>query len=560
MKKSISDEIRDAVMFSVQLDTTQDISVQDQYSIILRYVNYKGIQERLLAVITVQQSTGKSFSDMLQGVLADNGLDVMKCIGNATDGAANMQGQFNEFSAWLEKSTPNQVHVWCYSHILNLVIIDSTKSPLKAAALFVTLNDLANYFKELYKRMNVWVNFVGENNKKRLQSIGSTQWWSKEVALKHIFGSDGMYIDVILVLNSIENSNGFTSGARLKAKTFKNSILDYSTILTAFIYIRIFNIVGPLSKYLQSKGMDLLKCQEMVCAAIKDLKLIQRDMSGVKVMAKRFIDTMSEKLESIETENLDIVIETELPINRSRKRKILSGEKNNDEPIIDPEMKFTVEVHNLILDNTIASMEKKFSKNQILYTDFACLSPVNFEDINKRNFPPNALVELTNKIKRFDERITRDSLQNELLSFASNWNELKKSVPESYKVVTFNEIQDEDVENKTMNKSHCKSCMNCSICCYLVLQKYNLYSNAYSHLTMAYKYLLTLPCTQVACERSFSILKYLKNRLRSTLNESKLEAFMIMSIEKDTLFKINTDEVIDQLKTKSNLLSRELSY
>jgi len=498
MKKSISDEIRDAVMFSVQLDTTQDISVQDQCSIILRYVNYKGIQERLLAVITVQQSTGKSFSDMLQGVLADNGLDVMKCIGNATDGAANMQGQFNGFSAWLEKSTPNQVHVWCYSHILNLVIIDSTKSPLKAAALFVTLNDLANYFKESYKRMNVWVNFVGENNKKRLQSIGNTRWWSKEVALKHIFGSDGMYIDVILVLNSIENSNGFTPEARLKAKTLKNSILDYSTILTAFIYIRIFNIVGPLSKYLQSKGMDLLKCQEMVCAAIKDLKLIQRDMSGVKVMAKRFIDTMSEKLESIETENIDIVIETELPINRSRKRKILSGEKNNDEPIIDPEMKFTVEVHNLILDNTIASMEKKFSKNKILYTDFACLSPVNFEDINKRNFPPNALVELTNKIKRFDETITRDSLQNELLSFASNWNELKKSVPESYEVVTFNEIQDEeDVENKTMNKSHCKSCMNCSICCYLVLQKYNLYSNAYSHLTMAYKYLLTLPCTQV---------------------------------------------------------------
>lgn len=148
MKKSISNEIRDAVMFSVQLDTTQDISVQDQCSIIVRYVNFKAIQEKLLAVLTVQQSTGKSFSDMLQGVLAENGPDITKCVGNATDGAANMQGQFNGFSAWLEKSTPNQVHVWCYAHILNLVIIDSTKSPLKAATLFVTLNDLANFFKE----------------------------------------------------------------------------------------------------------------------------------------------------------------------------------------------------------------------------------------------------------------------------------------------------------------------------------------------------------------------------------------------------------------------------
>lgn len=46
---------------------------------------------------------------------------------------------------------------------------------------------------------------------------------------------------------------------------------------------------------------------------------------------------------------------------RTKKRKILPGEKNN-EPVIDPELKYTVEVHNFILDNTIASMEKKFSE------------------------------------------------------------------------------------------------------------------------------------------------------------------------------------------------------
>jgi len=126
------------------------------------------------------------------------------------------------------------------------------------------------------------------------------------------------------------------------------------------------------------------------------------------------------------------------------------------------------------------------------------LSPVNFEDINKKDLPSNALIELTNKIKQFDETITRDSLQNELLSFSSNWNEQKKSVPESYEIDTYDEIQDEeDFGNKTMYKSHCTSCMNWAICCYLVLQKYNLYSNAYSHLTITYQYLLTLPCTQV---------------------------------------------------------------
>jgi len=105
----------------------------------------------------------------------ENDLDVKKCVGNATDGAANnMQGQFNGFSAWLEKMSPNQVRIWCYAHILNLVVIESTKSPLNAAALFVTLNDVAIFFKELYKRMNTWVDIIDTNDKRRLQAIGNT--------------------------------------------------------------------------------------------------------------------------------------------------------------------------------------------------------------------------------------------------------------------------------------------------------------------------------------------------------------------------------------------------
>jgi len=36
------------------------------------------------------------------------------CVGNATDGAANMQGIYNGFTAWLEKL--GQVHVWCFAH------------------------------------------------------------------------------------------------------------------------------------------------------------------------------------------------------------------------------------------------------------------------------------------------------------------------------------------------------------------------------------------------------------------------------------------------------------
>jgi len=55
---------------------------------------------------------------MLANILTENDLDVKKCVGNATDGAANMQGQM-VFSVRLEKFSPNQVLISCYANILN---------------------------------------------------------------------------------------------------------------------------------------------------------------------------------------------------------------------------------------------------------------------------------------------------------------------------------------------------------------------------------------------------------------------------------------------------------
>ncbi|CAI6370621.1 unnamed protein product [Macrosiphum euphorbiae] len=301
--------------------------------------------------------------------------------------------------------------------------------------------------------------------------------------------------------------------------------------------------------------MDLLKYQEMVSGAITDLKQIQRDFNGIKEISKKFIDIMSEKLEQSQIAD-EVEIENELPSIRSRKRKTLDGEKAYDNQIMNSEIKDMIEVYNVIMDNTITSIEKKFLGNKKMYTDFACLSLSNFEDLQKNKLPA------TDKIKPFEQTITTDGLRSELLSFSRNWSNLKKSIPETYEAYKEVESDDGDLLSNEISteKSHCKSCMNCAICCYSVLHKYNLYCNAYSNLALAYKYLLTLPCSQVACERSFSFLKCIKTRLRSTLSENKSEAFMLMGIEKDILYEIDKHEIIELLKSNSPLLKNQLSY
>lgn len=71
----------------------------------------------------------------------------------------------------------------------------------------------------------------------------------------------------------------------------------------------------------------------------------------------------------------------------------------------------------------------------------------------------------------------------------------------------------EKTEETTGLNMTCKTCKNYASCCLKLLVKYNLYSNAYTNLSLAYNYLLTLPVTQVARERSISILKFIKIRL-----------------------------------------------
>lgn len=55
-------------MFSVQIDTTQDITSHEQCSVILRYIT-DAIQERLLAVVKCEASTDQYFVQMLTDVM-----------------------------------------------------------------------------------------------------------------------------------------------------------------------------------------------------------------------------------------------------------------------------------------------------------------------------------------------------------------------------------------------------------------------------------------------------------------------------------------------------------
>ncbi|CAH2220844.1 zinc finger MYM-type 1-like [Pelobates cultripes] len=170
--------------------------------------------------------------------------------------------------------------------------------------------------------------------------------------------------------------------------------------------------------------------------------------------------------------------------------------------------------------------------------------------------------QLKTVVRDFDSiqiSATSENLCSQLANFALQWERLKTSPLEEYRIIEDIHIEDQEsnlADTELMNMS-CKACKNCAVCCYQILQLYNLLTDAYNVIGVAYKFLLTLSFTQVACERSFSTLNFIKTRLRSSLSQEHLSSLMLMATEKDILMNLDFDDIIDRV-SKTNELLRNL--
>lgn len=87
-------------------------------------------------------------------------------------------------------------------------------------------------------------------------------------------------------------------------------------MLTAELFLRIFELTSPLSKYLQTRGMDILSARKTVTTTQDSLKKIARDFPDVK-------DAVHWANEKLEEQDEDLEVETALPQKRVKRKKLL---------------------------------------------------------------------------------------------------------------------------------------------------------------------------------------------------------------------------------------------
>jgi hypothetical protein len=101
---------------------------------------------------------------------------------------------------------------------------------------------------------------------RRLNLIGETRWWAKDSALTKVFGhfndpGSSLYVVLVETLSDIAGSLSAPPEAKYKAVGLLEQLGKFETILTAQLFLRIFESTTPLSIFKPRTSICLLHTQ-----------------------------------------------------------------------------------------------------------------------------------------------------------------------------------------------------------------------------------------------------------------------------------------------------------
>ena len=108
--------------FSVIMDETADISVQEQVAIIIRYADdFLNIQERFTGFYKTVSTTAEDLEKILHIALKKLGLSAESyLVAQGYDGGSNMSGCIQGLSTRVKSKVKRAIYVHCLTHRLNL--------------------------------------------------------------------------------------------------------------------------------------------------------------------------------------------------------------------------------------------------------------------------------------------------------------------------------------------------------------------------------------------------------------------------------------------------------
>lgn len=195
-------QVKAAKIFSVIIDTTTDVSNTEQLTFLLRYVDNKGvIQERLVALETAPDGTGKGMFQTFCSITAKYNINWKEHLcARSFDGAASMQGEYTGLRTLIQKENPKALYVWCFAHLLNLVIVYTCDCCTDTKNFFGNVQALVAFMRAR-KRTALFLDYqklMYPNDRiHRMKGFSSTRWTSHGSAINVIYNKFDALVEVL---------------------------------------------------------------------------------------------------------------------------------------------------------------------------------------------------------------------------------------------------------------------------------------------------------------------------------------------------------------------------
>jgi hypothetical protein len=370
------------------------------------------------------------------------------------------------------------------------------KSCEQAISFFGIIQRIYVLFARSTKRWKILIDNVPQLT---VKPLSNTRWESRIKSVQPIKCQTPQIISALKELAKVSTDD---PAAVSDAQGLVSALEKFETLVGMVIWHDILFVVNMVSKKLQEK---------IVCidATIKHIE-------GVISFFKTFRDNGFDKsIESAKAIASGMGIEPIFRIKRQSKRKRHFDEINDDEEELQLSAieSFRVNYFLVVVDAAIASLEDRFEQLNAFAKVFGFL-------FNSKN------------LKSLDD----SNLQNNCTTFAQTF--------------THNKACDVDLDDFVSELKVLQVTLPDDLSALEILQ-FVTTADCYPNVSVAYRILLTIPVTVASAERSFSKLKLLKNCLRSTMLQDRLNGLATCCIEKDILESIDLETIINDFASRN---------
>ena len=475
--------------FAIICDEVTDEARQQHLGISARWTDSDfNVSEDFLGLYAISRADAHSLSALIQDALLRLSLDITDCRAQCYDGASVMSGHISGVSQRLMSIESRIIYIHCFAHSLNLAVQSTARNIPLFRNMFDYLKDIINIIRASPKRTKIFCDAVSEHqspSRKSLRPLCPTRWTTRFQSIDSLLEN---YESVMATLFAVAEEDKTEAGT--KAGGLLAHMEKFDFLFSLMSSSELYRMTDELSKILQSSDITVT---EAAAASRKVLSCIMALRTD-----EHWCSLWQRCLKCAENMHVSQPV---VPTCRRAPRKLDSG----SDPVKETAESYYRRLFCELVDTAHSAIEARLSQKSLsILTDIEqlLLSGASGREIDS---------EITGRVVgHFKGDINEKRLQRQLEMLP----DVLRSDTAPHSITSVDEIKD-----KILQLGAARHC--------------------FSEVTTLIRLLLVVPASSATAERSFSSLRRLKNYLRTTMTQQRLNSLLLLHTHQDRTDKLD---------------------